>query len=250
LIGTLMFLLFGGIRTLISLVPALFSVLPGLLGGILIFILLRKSILNQRIGSSFGGNFARTRFVELLIRILIHAVKADGKVDQRETQAIESFFRMNLHYNDVQMIWVKDLINHALTENTPLEELCIEFRSQFMGDTRLLVLGLVYQIMAADGTISQSETQFISDLVTKLSITEDDHTRVRALYTNSTMSASNYYEILGLSPGATQEEIKKAYKEACKKHHPDKVHHLGEEFRKEAEEKIKKINEAYNHLSS
>ena len=41
--------------------------------------------------------------------------------------------------------------------------------------------------------------------------------------------------------GASKEEIKKVYKQACKENHPDKVHHLGEEFRKVAEEKMQKI---------
>lgn len=248
--GLLMFLFFGGLKTILSILPALFSVLPGLLIGLLVFFIMKKALKNQKIGQSFGGNYARTRFVELLIRILIHAVKADGKIDQRETQTIENFFRVGMRYNDTQMIWVKDLIQHALKENTPLDDLCHEFRSQFMGDARLMVLGMVYQVMASDHTISQSEQLFINDLVKKLGITEEEHTQVRGLYTNNPESSENYYEILGLQPGASQEEIKKAYKEACKKHHPDKVQHLGEEFRKEAEVKFKKINEAYNHLAN
>lgn len=52
--------------------------------------------------------------------------------------------------------------------------------------------------------------------------------------------AEDYYDILGVSRGASQEEIKKAYRKLAHKHHPDKG---GEE------EKFKKINEAYNVLS-
>ena len=54
----------------------------------------------------------------------------------------------------------------------------------------------------------------------------------------------DYYEILGVAKGATQDEIKKAYRKLALKYHPDK--NAGN---KEAEEKFKKISEAYAVLS-
>jgi len=61
-------------------------------------------------------------------------------------------------------------------------------------------------------------------------------------------SEAQYYEILGLAPGASAEEIKSAYRKLSMQCHPDKVAHLGEEFRQVAEEKMKELNEAYQHL--
>lgn len=56
------------------------------------------------------------------------------------------------------------------------------------------------------------------------------------------------YEILGVSPNATQKEILQAYKAAAKKYHPDKLSHLGEEFAHLANEKFLEIQEAYDFL--
>lgn len=54
----------------------------------------------------------------------------------------------------------------------------------------------------------------------------------------------DYYEVLGLQKGATEDEIKKAFRKLALKYHPDK--NQGD---KEAEEKFKEINEAYSILS-
>ena len=53
------------------------------------------------------------------------------------------------------------------------------------------------------------------------------------------------YRVLGLSANATAEEIHRAYRQLAAKYHPDKVAHLGEEFRRLAEQRFKEIQSAY-----
>ena len=54
----------------------------------------------------------------------------------------------------------------------------------------------------------------------------------------------DYYEVLGVDKGASDEEIKKAYRKAAKANHPD-LHPTD----KECEARLKEINEAYETLS-
>ena len=56
------------------------------------------------------------------------------------------------------------------------------------------------------------------------------------------------YEVLGVSPGASREEIKAAYRELASQYHPDKVAHLGEELQALAEQRFKEIQNAYQTL--
>ena len=56
------------------------------------------------------------------------------------------------------------------------------------------------------------------------------------------------YIILGLTSSATDEEVKKAYREMAKKNHPDKVAYLGDDVRKAAEKKFQEINDAYDRI--
>ena len=63
-----------------------------------------------------------------------------------------------------------------------------------------------------------------------------------------TSNRSKYYRILGVKDGASQEEIKKAYRQLAKEHHPDKFVNASDSDKKYHENKMKEINEAYENL--
>ena len=58
------------------------------------------------------------------------------------------------------------------------------------------------------------------------------------------MAKRDYYEVLGLQKGASEDEIKKTFRKLAMKYHPDR-----NPDDKAAEEKFKEINEAYAVLS-
>ena len=58
------------------------------------------------------------------------------------------------------------------------------------------------------------------------------------------------YAILEVDRNASPEEIKKAYRRLVSKYHPDKVAHLGDEFKEMAEKRFKEIQQAYQDLKT
>ena len=61
-------------------------------------------------------------------------------------------------------------------------------------------------------------------------------------------SSADPYATLGVREGASQEDIRTAYRQLAAQYHPDKLAHLGEEFQILAEQKFKAIQSAYDAL--
>jgi DnaJ like chaperone protein len=58
------------------------------------------------------------------------------------------------------------------------------------------------------------------------------------------------YKILEIQRGASQQDIKRAYRQLAGKYHPDKVEHLGDEFKVLAEQRFKEVQQAYQELKA
>ncbi|MEA3466709.1 MAG: DnaJ domain-containing protein [Thermodesulfobacteriota bacterium] len=197
---------------------------------------------------------SHNRFVWLLVQILINIAKIDGVVSKEEISTIQRFFQQNLRYDQTKMYWVKELIKEAVSSTGPMETLLEEFRNTFAYEPRLILLELIYQVLYTKSRVSDAELKMARDIADYLQIKEYDKRTIEAKYkygsqqqTASPQGAANQaYAVLGLEPGADKETIKRAYRKLSMKYHPDKVRHLGEEFRVVAEEKMKEINAAYD----
>jgi DnaJ like chaperone protein len=112
------------------------------------------------------------------------------------------------------------------------------------------------ELGACDGLI-QREIDVIEVIGTYIGLAKEDIDSIFAQfgrYTNNSGSNNNNnnnnsnYKILGISPSATDDEVKKAYRKMAIKYHPDKVATLGEDVQKAAEEKFKTISQAYEAI--
>lgn len=198
----------------------------------------------------------RNLFVSLLIHILVRVAQRDGQISKAERATIVNFFRSHFRYSQEQIFWVKELIKDAAHDGRSLDTLLAEFKASFTYQYRVLLLEMVFQVLYADHLLSQAEQDLTAHIASSLEINAYDFASIRNRYffhqqqqqAQAATDTARYYEVLGLSPGASQEEIKRAYRALSKEYHPDKVAHLGDEFRQVAEEKMKEINVAYQKL--
>ena len=137
------------------------------------------------------------------------------------------------------------MLRDLLKQDIDVIGVCHQVRDRLDYSSRLQMLHFLYGIATADGTFPESEKVILQTISSNLGISSNDAESITSMFVPS-MDAD--YKILEISPDASVDEIKKAYREMAKKYHPDKVSYLGEDFRKAANEKFKKINEAYNRI--
>ncbi|PIE64328.1 MAG: molecular chaperone DnaJ [Desulfobacterales bacterium] len=245
----------GGAPALINLLGFLiFSGLAGVLLFIAIFWGFSYWMQRQVVTYQSSQTESHNRFVWLLVQILVKISQMDGHVSRDEIQTIQRFFRQNLGYNQTQMNLVKNLIKEATATTTPLDSFLQEFKSTFTYEPRLILLELVYQIVYTKDPVPENELQTARRIAEFLEISAYDLRTIEAKFryqrqrttSRSRESEAAYYALLGLKPGADMHTIKKAYRQLSMKYHPDKVRHLGTEFKQVAEEKMKELNAAYD----
>ncbi|OGQ94059.1 MAG: molecular chaperone DnaJ [Deltaproteobacteria bacterium RIFOXYD12_FULL_57_12] len=195
-------------------------------------------------------------FVHLLIHILVWIARLDGTVTREEINTIHRFFRQNLHYSQSQMYWVKELVREAMRSTVELETLLADFRQKFAYEPRIILLELIFQVLYTKSRVPDAELQLARNIAEYLEISAYDLRSIENKYRAGYATAAGtekrleeqYFKVLGLESGASFDEIKASYRRLSMQYHPDKVGHLGEEFRKVAEEKMKDLNVAYEYL--
>lgn len=178
-----------------------------------------------------------------LIVLIAAVMKADGKVLKSELDFVKQFFVRQFgrdSANEATMM-LKDLLKQEI----PLTDVCRQIARNMDYSSRLQLLQLLFNVSLADGTVHQSEQEIINRISVNIGISSADFTSIRNMFIPETDSS---YKILEIKPSATNDEVKKAYRRMAMKYHPDKVSHLGEDFRKTADEKFRKVNEAYERI--
>jgi len=176
--------------------------------------------------------------------VLIAAVmKVDGKVVKSELDYVKQFFIRQFGKESAKeaLMMLRDL----LKQNIPLKDVCSQIGRNMDYASRLQLLHLLFNVSIADGMIHQSEADIIERISGYLGVGTSDYLSIKNMFMPETDSS---FKILEIEKSASNEELKKAYRKMAMKYHPDKVSHLGDDFRKSAEEKFKKVNQAYEKI--
>ena len=194
--GLFIFLAFGGFKTLFLLLPLL-SFAPIFIFGYLGYKVIKTITSNNTLKDSIhGASNERLHYVELMIQLMVHAIHADGKVDQRELQAIISFFQTRLRFSTKQLYWVQDLLQHAMRQHASLPEILNSMNNEFNTDEKRLAVELLIAVLVADDDFSAEEQSLLDKVTQRFGIDPSFYSHLKQRY--KTQSTS-HYDILGVA---------------------------------------------------
>jgi len=200
---------------------------------------------NQATTNYRGRNYSTTAgdFGLSLIVLVATVMKADGKVVKSELDFVKNFFRKQFGEETASeaLLMLRDL----LKQNIPVADVCRQISRNMEYSSRLQLIHMLYGISLSDRYADQRELDAIESIAGYLNISQKDRDSIKNMFLPSDDA---HYKILEIEPTASNEEVKKAYRRMARKYHPDMVSHLGEDFRKVANEKFKKVNEAYEKI--
>ena len=228
----------------------------GFFGGIVGFAL--GSMLDARSGVEWDELYTKTGgytaqqayrktsqgdFSSSLLVLTAAVMRADGKVMKSELDYVRDFYtrQFGAQKSNQQMRALKDLLKQSIN----VRDISHQIRYQMQYHSRLQLLHYLFGIAGADGNISDSETAEIQRIAGFLGLSLADFQSIKAMFVRETGSD---YKILEVTPDANDAEVKKAYRKMAMKYHPDKVAHLGQDVKKQAEEKFRKVQEAYENI--
>ncbi|WP_439185210.1 TerB family tellurite resistance protein [Carboxylicivirga taeanensis] len=186
---------------------------------------------------------ARSGFLATLLVLVAAVMKADGRVVRSELDYVKSSLIATFGEKEAgkALLMLRDILN----QDIPVGEVLHQARVHINYSSKVQLMHLLYGIALADGRFSAEEQQFLKQIASGLGISQKDFEAISAMFVPSTAAA---YKILEIDESASDEEIKRAYKKMAVRFHPDKVTHLGDDIRKDAEKKFQKINEAYGQI--
>lgn len=225
-------------------------------------------------------NSAKSRYgitlPEALGMLFSKIMLADGKTTKSELAEVKRF--LTAHFTEEQGKEVLNLMRGYIKDNPASFKdlrpvfLCINRSMEY--DYRLDLLNTLFKVSVVDSQINNDEATIIEMYARFACIKSADFDRLRGYYAygfawkNTGKQQSNYqrekqqnesyssesnkhwaYKVLGLKDGASEKEVKSAFRKLSMEYHPDK--HVGEseEMLKINTEKFQQINEAYELLT-
>ena len=194
----------------------------------------------------------RNSFLFSLLVLASYIIKADGKVMHSEMEMVRNMLGQNFGASARQqgdeilrrLFDEQKRVGASAFRNT-VADCCRQIAQNMDYSQRLQLLNFLVMISQADGRVDAMEVTAMKECAQWLQMSADEVDSMLGLGKDDLESA---YRVLGVSPSATDDEVKRAYRRLALEHHPDKVAALGEDIRKAAEKKFQEINAAKERI--
>ena len=195
-------------------------------------------------GSSSGDyrTGQRNSFMMSLLVLATAVVRADGKISSAELANIRNFIRAN--FGDQAAGEAENIVRQLAQKDINIYQVGAQIKMYMNYSQRLQLFQYLVQLAQCDG-MAQAEVDVLESIAASIGLAASDRDSLLNIYRQDTESA---YKVLGIERNATDDEVRKAYKRMALKYHPDKVATLGEDVQKAAEEKFKRVQQAYEQI--
>ena len=194
----------------------------------------------------------RNSFLFSMLVLSSYIIKADGKVMHSEMELVRNMLRQN--FGQIASEQGDEILRRLFDEQKrvgtanfqhTVMECCQQIAANMDYSQRLQLLNFLVMIAQADGRVDPSEVTAMKSCAMWLQMSPDEIDSMLGMGKDDLESA---YRVLGVSPDATDDELKRAYRRLALEHHPDKVAALGDDIRKAAEKKFQEINAAKDRI--
>ena len=215
---------------------------------------------SQTYGNAYGNPYGQQRsyqgqrnsFLFSMLVLASYVIKADGRVMHSEMELVRNVLRQN--FGDAARMQGDEILKKLFDEQKrvgasqfrqTVMQCCQQIARNMDYSQRLQLLNFLVLISQADGHVAQAEVQAMKECAQWMQMSVDEVDSMLGMGKDDLESA---YQVLGVSPNATDDELKKAYRKLALEHHPDKVAALGDDIRKAAEKKFQEINAAKERI--
>ena len=217
----------------------------------------RQSFGNQGYSRQQSYEGERNSFMFSLLVLSSYIINADGKIMHSEMEMVRRFLHQN--FGEAAKQQGEEILLKLFEQQkqmgmqqyrSVIQDSCHQIRANMMYGQRLQLLNFLVMIAQADGVVNPQEIQALKEMAIHMGLSVEDVDQMLNLESgaSSTGSLDDAYRVLGISPDASNDEVKAAYRKMALKHHPDKVAALGEDVRRAAEKKFQEINDAKDRI--
>ena len=198
----------------------------------------------SRNGRTYTSGEQRNSFFVSLLVLSSAVIKADGRIHQRELDCVRSFFAQN--FGEQAASQAMQILQKLNAQEVNIYTVGDQIAANMNYSQRLQLFHYLARIAMADGNFSSSEKSVLEAIASVIRLTSSDADSVIAMYYKETDDSA--YKVLEISPSATNDQVKAAYRRMAMKNHPDKVATLGPDVQKAAAEKFRQIQDAYETI--
>ena len=215
----------------------------------------------QGYGQQHAYEGQRNSFMFSLLVLSSYIIAVDGKIMHSEMELVRRFLLQNFGESakkqgeEILLKLFEQQKRMGMQQyRSVIHDSCHQIRANMMYEQRLQLLNFLVMIAQADNVVSPEEVQALKEIAIHMGLEPSDVDQMLGMHGDSSSSASSdtslddAYRILGITPDASNDEVKAAYRKMALKHHPDKVAALGEDVRRAAEKKFQEINDAKDKI--